>query len=79
MPQKLVLTATETAEVLGISKSAVEKMVRRGDLPRVDYSGMRILRIPRAAVEKLVADAMAEAQAASDRLDEIIPRPRSEP
>lgn len=68
MTGRLVLTAAETAEVLGISTSAVVKMVRRGDLPRVDLGGMRVLRIPTAAVEELVARSVVSAEEQGRRL-----------
>lgn len=67
----LVLTADEAAEVLGVSASTISRMVERGDLPKVDLGGARILRIPTAAIEELVTRSIVEAEARRARLDAV--------
>ena len=50
--EKLTLTVSETARLLGISRGLAYEMVRTGELPSVRF-GKRVL-IPRRALEKLL-------------------------
>jgi excisionase family DNA binding protein len=62
---KPLLDLEETAELLGISRMTVARMVDEGRLPSVVIRRGRvqkIRRIPRAFVDKMVADAAAGAQ-----------------
>ena len=53
-PQQATMTIAETAAVLGISASTIERAVRRGELTAIRI-GKRI-QIPRHIVERLLAD-----------------------
>lgn len=66
MTPPLVLTRRETADLLNTSPSTVSRMVADGRLPSIDLGSS--LRIPRAAVEQLVAEKVAEWQAARERV-----------
>lgn len=72
MTGRLVLTAAEAAEVLGVSRSTITKMVARGDLPRVDLGDVRCLRIPAQAIEELLNRRIVQAQAAGRRLKAVV-------
>jgi len=50
--EKLTLTVSETARLLGISRGLAYEMVRTGEIPSVRF-GKRVL-IPRRALEKLL-------------------------
>jgi excisionase family DNA binding protein len=52
---QLVLTVERTAALLGISRTLAYELIGRGDLPAVRL-GRRIV-VPRAAIDRLVADA----------------------
>ena len=52
----LLLSILETAALLGISRTKVYQLIREGILPTVSLAGDK--RVPRVAVERLVADAM---------------------
>ncbi len=52
--QRLTLTVTEAAQLLGISRATAYECVRTGDLPSITL-GRRIL-IPRSAFYELLAD-----------------------
>lgn len=49
-----VLTVGEVAERLRVSRPVVREMLRRGQLPCV-RAGRRVVRVPREAVEALIA------------------------
>jgi excisionase family DNA binding protein len=51
-PTALLLTPARAAEMLGVSRSKVYTMVKRGELPAVRFTGS--VRIPRAALQELV-------------------------
>lgn len=53
----LTCSVTETAKLLGVSRSQVYVLLQRGVLPKVPNLG-RVCRIPRRAVEDLVASSM---------------------
>ncbi len=53
MSTKLTYTVTETAELLGISRSSAYECVRRGEIPSLTL-GRRVV-IPRRALESLLA------------------------
>lgn len=56
--EKFLLRVNAAAAALSCSKSKVYEMVAAGELPVVRLGGTSI-RIPRAAIEKLVRDAMS--------------------
>jgi excisionase family DNA binding protein len=58
----LLLTVTQTGELLGVSRSTVYTLTRAGRLPVV-YPARRSARIPRAAIEAFVAQLIAEVTA----------------
>jgi excisionase family DNA binding protein len=53
--ERLTLSVEEAAQMLGTWRALVYKLVRRGDLPRLQL-GRRIV-VPRRALEELVAAA----------------------
>ncbi|SMC39409.1 MULTISPECIES: helix-turn-helix domain-containing protein [Janibacter] len=53
MPEKLLMTVTEAAEVLNVGKSAVYDLIRMNTLPSVKIGRLR--RIPVSAVREYVA------------------------
>jgi len=63
--QKL-LRPLEAAKVLGCSRATVYSLVSSGDLPSVRLGGTTI-RIPAAAIEKLINNAMSEGEVQSPR------------
>jgi excisionase family DNA binding protein len=62
----LFLRPVEAAHLLGISRTRVYEMLNSGSLPAVRLDG-RTWRIPRAAMEKLVRDAMSADAADNER------------
>ena len=54
----LLLTVTQAGELLGLSRSSIYGLVRIGRLPVLHLG--RSARIPREAVEKFVAELVAE-------------------
>jgi len=56
----LFLRPVEYAALAKISKSKTYEMLARGDIPHTKIGGM--IRIPRAALQKLVDDAMGNRQ-----------------
>ena len=58
--EQILLRSIEAAKALGCSRTRVYELVHAGDLPHVRLGGTSI-RIPRAAIEKLVRDAMTAA------------------
>lgn len=54
MNERLTVTASEAAEIIGCSRNQVYELVQRHVLPVVPHMGRRVL-IPRTAVERLVA------------------------
>ena len=61
--EQILLRPIEAAKALGCSRTRVYELVHAGDLPHVRLGGTS-LRIPRAAIEKLVQDAMKVAAGA---------------
>ena len=56
-----LLTTTEAAKMLRVSRNTVARYVRLGQLPAVKLPGTRgRVRIPREAVEKLLARAQED-------------------
>ncbi|MCT1619303.1 helix-turn-helix domain-containing protein [Janibacter hoylei] len=53
VPEKMLMTVAETAEVLNVGKSAVYDLIRMKRLPSVKIGRLR--RIPVTAVEEYVA------------------------
>ena len=51
-PTALLVTPARAGELLGVSRSKIYTMVRRGELPAVRFTGS--VRIPKAALEELV-------------------------
>jgi excisionase family DNA binding protein len=57
MDERLVLTVSEAASVLRLSRAFTYELVARGQLPSVRF-GRRIM-IPRAAIQRVVDDCRA--------------------
>jgi excisionase family DNA binding protein len=60
LPAQVLLRTSEAAHALGISRTRVYELVRAGALAHVLLGGTSI-RIPRAAIDELVAEAMGRA------------------
>jgi excisionase family DNA binding protein len=85
---RLLLGLEETAELLGVSRMTVARMADEGRLPSVVIRRGRVQkmrRIPRAFVDKIVADACAGAQvdmqgySAAWLAEHALAQPASEP
>lgn len=57
MDERLVLTVSETASVLRLSRAFTYELVARGQLPSVRF-GRRIM-IPRAGIQRILDDRRA--------------------
>jgi excisionase family DNA binding protein len=57
MDERLVLTVSETASVLRLSRAFTYELVARGQLPSVRF-GRRIM-IPRAGIQRILDDSRA--------------------
>jgi excisionase family DNA binding protein len=57
-PSPLLLTVVEVGHLIGQSRASVYKLIRAGRLPTVKIGGST--RVPRAGVEQLVAELIAE-------------------
>jgi excisionase family DNA binding protein len=57
--EPIFLRPVEAARILNVSRSRLYEMLHAGTIPAVRLEG-RTWRVPRAALEKLAADAMAE-------------------
>jgi excisionase family DNA binding protein len=57
MDERLVLTVSEAASVLRLSRAFTYELVARGQLPSVRF-GRRIM-IPRAAIQRILDDSRA--------------------
>jgi excisionase family DNA binding protein len=57
MVERLVLTVSETASVLRLSRAFTYELVARGQLPSVRF-GRRIM-IPRAGIQRILDDSRA--------------------
>ena len=55
----IFLRPVEAARILNVSRSRLYEMLNAGTIPAVRLEG-RTWRVPRAALEKLAADAMTE-------------------
>jgi excisionase family DNA binding protein len=66
---KLLLTPEEAAEVLGISRSKLYELLRRGDLPSVRIDGSRRVAtsVLRAYVDSLLPQALSTRALPSER------------
>ena len=67
-PVRLVFTAEEVRELLGLSRGLVYEAIKRGDIPSVRI-GRRIL-VPRAALQRLLLEGV---------ISDCVGRPRSSP
>lgn len=56
--ERLLLKPIDAAAMLSVGRSKIYEMIYDGTVPSVRIGGM--LRVPRAAIEKLADDAMAE-------------------
>ena len=56
--ERLLLKPINAAAMLSVGRSKIYEMIYDGTVPSVRIGGM--LRVPRAAIEKLADDAMAE-------------------
>jgi excisionase family DNA binding protein len=56
---RLLLTVPEAAQMLCVSRTEVYRLINRGVLPAVRLSA-RITRIPREAIDRVIAAAMGE-------------------
>ena len=52
--EKLTLTISETASMLGISRNLAYELARRGELPGVIRLGQKRLVVSRLAIERLL-------------------------
>ena len=59
--ERLVLTPEEVGPILNMGRSAVYEAIRRGDIPTIRI-GRRWL-IPKAALDRMLAEAGSEARA----------------
>jgi excisionase family DNA binding protein len=57
MDEQPVLTVSEAARLLRLSRAFTYKLIARGELPSVRF-GRRIM-IPRAAIERILDDSLA--------------------
>jgi excisionase family DNA binding protein len=57
--QRLTVSVTEAAQVLGISRTLAYELARRGDLPTLRL-GQRLV-VPRVALDALIASALPRA------------------
>ena len=64
--EQLMVRPTAAAKALSVSRSKIYELVNSGALPAVRLAGGRLLRIPRAALEKLAVDAMRAADGKGD-------------
>lgn len=55
MTERLTVTATEAAQMLGVSRHCIYDLVHRGHIRVVPHMGRRVL-IPRTEIDRLVAD-----------------------
>jgi excisionase family DNA binding protein len=62
-PAKLLLRVEETATALGISRTAVFRLLAAGELASLTIGHRR--RIPRSAIDEFIAARLAEVDAAS--------------
>lgn len=62
---RLTYTVTETAEVLGISRSLAYELVRTGQLPHLRLGG-RIV-VPRVALQQLIGNTPHDNTETTDR------------
>ena len=59
----LALSGAQVAEILGVSRTHVWRLVQRGTLPSIKIG--RIERIPRSAIEELLAGGSPQQDASS--------------
>ena len=59
--EKILVRPAEAAAMLSMSRSRLYELLASGAIPSIRFDNGRTLRIPLAALEKLVADAMAAA------------------
>lgn len=59
--RRLTYSVTETAQMLGISKTAVKRLLRRSAIPSVKISGRRL--IPATALDAYVRQMMTQEDA----------------
>lgn len=59
--ERLLLSIAETCHALGIGRSKVWELIGRGELPTVRI-GTRIVRVPRTAIDKFIAEHTEAAQ-----------------
>lgn len=58
--EQVLVRPAAAAKALAVSRSKIYELINSGALPAVRLAGGRLLRVPRAAIERLVAEAMAE-------------------
>jgi excisionase family DNA binding protein len=56
VPTKRLLSLSEAAETLGVSKSQLYVLIRRGEVRAMRLG--KVLRVPTEAIDQLVADGM---------------------
>jgi len=57
--KRLCITVPEAAAMLGISRNFAYELVRRGELPAKRFGEKRLV-IPRAALEKMLEEGVAQ-------------------
>lgn len=60
--EKQFFRVTEVAEILGLGKSMVYKLVMEGRIPSIHIADSRSRRVPRAALEKWITEEAKKAQ-----------------
>ncbi len=68
--EKIMVRPAEAAAMLSMSRSRLYELLASGAIPSIRFDNGRTLRIPRAAIEKLAADAMSGSQPERTRADE---------
>lgn len=69
-PEPAVYTVSQVAMVLQVSDDTVSRLVKRGVLPRIPHLGGKVL-VPRAAVERLLAESDDHPTASPARMRSI--------
>lgn len=64
--EKLLLTVSQAAETLGVSRSHLYNLIQQGHLPTIRLGCS--VRIPRAWLERYIEERVEEWQAARDEL-----------
>jgi excisionase family DNA binding protein len=64
--EKQFYRINEVADIIGLGKSMTYKLVLEGHIPSIHLAGCRARRVPKAALEKWVAEQSASAMGANE-------------